>query len=202
MSRINLLLISAICVGALFAWHSGQKRNRFQAEYARLAQITGDLPIDDPSRVYLRALPTEEPLHFAWRVYLPPNYRQILKSTSGGSSSSWSSNAVECIARVRLKENEKGAMQVYARFHGGSSMMTIGDRKITKLLAGRWDSVHVQQLASDGLVSLAPDESAVLLRLTLPQDLQDQLRTSAKSEQEGEVPIIYDLKFEPKAANP
>src|SRR6185436_11697936 len=80
---LNLFLILVAVLGGLLAWQSGRERGRLQAECARLLAITGDLSIDDPSKVYIRALDTREPLHFAWRVYLPPNYQQILWYSEG-----------------------------------------------------------------------------------------------------------------------
>src|SRR5688572_19972306 len=178
---INVLLSAAALIGGLLAAQSGQQRSRLQAEYVRLAQITGDLPIEDPAKVYLKALPTTEPLHFAWRVYLPPNYRQTLWQKSEGSSSYWSSNTSEFIARVHFRTNEGGSLQAYTRFMGGSSLMHIGDRRLADLLRDRWDEIQVEQLGAEDVVALAADESAVLLKLTLPENIQAEARQQLPS---------------------
>lgn len=68
----DLILILALMVGGVVAWKADRERGRLAAEHARLARMTGDLPIIDPARVHLLALETGEPLHQAWRIYLPP----------------------------------------------------------------------------------------------------------------------------------
>ncbi len=191
---VELLLVLVVLVGAVLALWSGQERRRLQAEHTRLAQITGDLPVEDPSKVYLRALPTNEPLHFAWRVYYPPNYRDLLKHGAGSSHSSWSRSAREFIARVRFREDSKGHLHAYTRFHGGSSTMGLGDRRLSELLQGRWDKIQVEQLGADGIATLETDESAVVLRLTLPRDMQEEARTKLPNYfQDRYSPVLFEL---------
>ncbi len=199
----ELFLLLVVVVGGILAWNTGRQRSRLQAEYQRLSRLTGDIPIADPTQVYMRAIETGEPLHFAWRVYLPPNYRQIVTDSSGSSSSSWSSGATEFITRVRFREDEQGLLQVHTRFSGGSGRMSLGDQSLAKLLRGRWDKIHVEQLGGDDLITLKPDQSAVLLRLTLPDDIQNESREKLNSHiQERCVPVLFELQLGPKISKP
>ena len=95
----DLILLLVALSGGLLALQNGRQLRQLRAEYERLSTITGDLPISDASKVHVRALETGERLHFAWRVYLPANYRAVVSNASG-SSSSWpairASSSPEC----------------------------------------------------------------------------------------------------------
>ena len=103
----NRILTASVLLGGLLAWQSGQERTRLQAEYRRLTAITGELAIDDPAKLSIRAIDTGEPLRFAWRVYVPPNYLQVVKRSTGSSSRSSSSSPQQLIARVRFRLDEQ-----------------------------------------------------------------------------------------------
>ena len=164
--------------------------------------MTGDLPISDVSKVHVRALETGERLHFAWRVYLPANYRAVVWNASG-SSSSWHSDSCQFIARVRLRENEQGMLQAYTRFSGGSSCMGLGDSMLAELLHDHWDKIQVEQLGASGLAVIAPGQSAVLLRLTLPDELQQASREKLRPGMHDHfVPILFELHLGPEATKP
>src|SRR5262245_57514257 len=158
---IDAILLLVVLSGGFLAWQSGQERRRLTRRYDQLARVAGDLAISDPSKVYVKAIETGEPLHFAWRTYAPANYKLAISSGSG-SSTSWSSQQREFVGRVRLRENQ-GMLEVYAHFAGGSSSMTVGGPGMAKLLHGRWDKVRVEQLGSGGLAVLDPAKAAVLL---------------------------------------
>jgi hypothetical protein len=199
------LLILALLSGGILAGKTGLERSRLEARHARLARMTGDLPVTDPSKLYFQAIDTGEPLHFAWRVYLPPKYNQVLSCRSDGSSSSSTSSssaATELIARVRLREDEQGQLQVYTHFGGGSSRMGVGDKALAERLRGRWGRVRVEQLGAPELAVLGPDQTTVLLRLTLPDDLEAEAREKLDRSMQRSVPVLYELVLGPKASNP
>jgi hypothetical protein len=199
----DLVLLAATVVGGVLAWQADREQSRLRGEFERLARKTGDLPIADPSRIHVRVLDTGEPLHFAWRVYIPPNYKQVLKGSSGGHSTTWSQDARQAIARVRFREDEQGELQVYTRFPGGSSRSGLGDRSLAELLRGRWDEVLVEQLGAADVVAVAPDRPAVLLRLTLPGNLQDEAReTLSPHLRERHVPVLFELELLPPTSKP
>jgi hypothetical protein len=199
----NRALIAGILLGGLLAWQSGQERTRLQAEYRRLSAITGELAIDDPAKLSIRAIDTGEPLHFAWRVYVPPNYRQIVKRSTGGSSRSSSSSSRQFIARVRFRLDEQGYLSVYSRFAGSSTGETLGDRRLGELLQGGWNKIEAMQLGAGGAASLAAGDSAVLLRLTLPPEMQEAARQGLPADmQNAFVPVLYELTLGPQTAMP
>jgi hypothetical protein len=200
---LNRVLIAGILLGGLLAWQSGQERTRLQAEYRRLSTITGELAIDDPAKLSIRAIDTGEPLHFAWRVYIPPSYRQIVKRSTGGSSSSSSSSPRHFIARVRFQLDEQGYLRAYSRFAGGGWGETLGDRRLGELLQGGWNKIEARQLGAGDVASLAAGDSAVLLCLTLPREMQEAARQALPADmQKAFVPVLYELTLGPGPAKP
>jgi hypothetical protein len=200
---LDILLLAIIAVGGVSVWKTGQERDRLTAHYGRLAAITGDLKITDPTKVHIQALETGDPMHFAWRVYYPPNYKQSLQNNNGFGGTQWSRESQEFIARVRFRQNRDGGMEVYTRFAGGSSQGTFGDKPLAKLLVDHWDTIDVEQLGATGLTTLEPDESAVILRLALSKEAEALARTTfSPSMQKHFIPVFYELGLDPKPAKP
>lgn len=196
---LDFLLIALIVVGSFFAWLTGSKRYELSKTFERLSRKTGDLSIADLSLIYVQALPTQEPLHFAWRVYLPPNYNLNVRARSGGMSSFASAGARDFIARVRLRENENGQMEIYTHFAGGASRSGIGDVELCKLLHGRWGKIRVEQLGADQLAALNPSRSAVLLKLTMPDEMIAEARkVLPEHAQKAWVPELFKMEFGPE----
>ncbi|MFO0892383.1 MAG: hypothetical protein U0790_24990 [Isosphaeraceae bacterium] len=200
---VDAILVCVTLIGAWFAWETGQERSRLERTYARMVAAVGDLPIGDPGKIHLRALETGEPLHFAWRVYFPANSNVRVSSPNGGFFTSSSSGATEFLARVRLRENAQGQIDLYTHFSGGSSRSTLFDPKLTKLLHGRWGEIRVEQLGSPDLAVLDPDKPAILLRLILPEDLQAEARKVLDEyDLKRIIPEFYELTIGPPDASP
>jgi hypothetical protein len=195
---VELLLIVAIAIGGYLAWQTGQERGRLQQTFDRLARKAGDLEIGDPAWVHIRAIPTGEPLHFAWRVYLPASYQTDVHVKTGHSTSrsyGSSSSSREFIARVRFREDENGVLNVYAKFASGSTRMGVGDPAFATLLRGRWNEVVAEQVGADELVAIEPDRPFTLLRLRLPEDLQEKAKTALSPDEHKQlVPIFFELE--------
>ena len=196
---VDGVLLLVIVAGGALAGRAAFERSRLGAEYRRLADKTGEPPIRDASKVVVSALETGEPLHFAWRVHLPPNYRFSLWHSDGSYSSGWQSSAVESIARVRFREDEQGCLHVYTRFSGGASRMQVDGPALADLLRDRWHEIEADQLGAGGPVVLDADQPTRLLRLTLSQRLQDDARTALPDgSRERHVPVLFDLHLGPK----
>jgi hypothetical protein len=203
---LNLFLVIVFLSGAVRAWQTGRQRSRLEVRYARLVNKTGDYPIADPSEVYVGAIETGEPLHFAWRVYFPPKYNQIVTARVGRVASTRNTSStpsLDFIARVRIREDTQGVLQLNTRFAGGGSQIGLGDKTLAELLRGRWDKIRVEQLGAAGLSVVEPDKSAVLLRLTLPGDLRDEARKKLSAYAIDQcIPEMFSLKIGPEAMNP
>jgi hypothetical protein len=193
----DCLLVVIVLVGAIMAWQTGRERLRLTKWHARLARITGDLPIVDATKVHALALNTGDPLHFAWRVYLPPNYSYRLRSVAMVSSPG-SAKPAEFIARVRLRPGQDGDLDVYTHFGNASSRSSLGNNPLAELLHNRWDKIKVEQLGAPELAVINADQSAVLLKLTLPDDLQSEARKKLSSSQQKQfVPVLFELSLGP-----
>lgn len=188
------VLVVTFLVGLVFAWRSGRERWTLTRELIRIDQTVGELTLTDPTKVHIRAIETGEPLHFAWRVYLPANYRQHIRHKGGSYGSSWSSNPAEFIARVRFKEESDGRLQVYTRFSGGSSLMSCGRAELGSFLRGRHDQLEVEQIGQGKTEVIEPDGSALLLRIKMPDELAKKAREKLPDYEAKEfVPVIYEI---------
>jgi hypothetical protein len=196
---VELVLIGAIAIGGYLAWQTGQERGRLQRTFDRLARKAGDLEIGDPTRAHLRAIATGEPLHFAWRVYLPGSFPARVRVRTGQSSMEASgsrSQPLEFIARVRLREDEDGVLNVYWKFAGYGRREGVGDQAFATLLRGRWNEVAVEQLGAAEVVAIGPDRLITLLRLRLSADLQEKAKTALSPDQQTElVPVFFELQL-------
>jgi hypothetical protein len=192
---IDLILIVLLVIGGSLAWTTGRERSKLQSEFDRLVKATGDLPIGDPTKVHVVALPTGEPLHFAWRIYLPPKYPFVSKLSNGVTTRSNTTETVEFIGRVRFLE-EDGELKVFDSFHGGSSRNVVADKNLTEFLRGRWDQIAVEQVGTNGIETIDPDDSAILLRLTIPEDMQAEARKKLKAPVNSTTyPVLFSLEI-------
>lgn len=199
---IDVLLMAVILAGGVLAWRTGRERSRLSARYENLARVTGELPVVDASKVHVRALDTGEPLHYAWRVYLPPKYNSVLKDNAGDSSSSWSNDASEAIVRVRFRRNERGLLEVYIHSHGASSRGSFGDQAVADLLLDPRGLVRVEQLGEPDLAVLERGKPAVLVRLSVPEGNRDEVRRSFPNLAERFLPVVYELTLGPEPSKP
>jgi hypothetical protein len=188
------LLAAALSGGVLALW-TGIERGRLSAKYRHLTSLTGELPIADRSKVYVKSLDTGDPLHFAWRVYFPPTSRQLLVYRFGaGKYTCWPCPTYDSIARVRIRPDNRGAAQVYVQFGGISTQLDLGDKEIAELMRDRWDRLKIEQLGAPELAIMTPDQSHALLRATLPDDLQaESKRKLSTGNQKQFVPVLFEF---------
>ena len=197
-SLIDWLLIAVVVGGGVMAWRTGRERSRLTARHERLVKSTGELSIKDASKIYVLALDTGEPLHFAWHFYFPPNCKQRLSYRFGNQPQSLSLPQADFIGRVRLRQDDDGTMQLYYHFGPASGGMSLEDGELEELLSGRWDRVKIERLGLPQVAVIDPDQSAVLLRLVLPQDLQAAARTKLSTDKQGQyVPVVLEVKLVP-----
>jgi hypothetical protein len=198
----DLILMVALVVGGVLAWQSARERARLKVDYERLVRATGDLPISDPTKAHFRALETGEPLHFAWRVYLPPNYSMIVRS-NGGTGNYSGSGSQDLIARVRFRPDDAGNWEVFRIFAGSSSRGKFCGKELAGLLKGRTDKILVEQLGAKEIAMVEPKGSAVVLRLTLPEAMQAEARkTLPEYEQHRFIPDLFRLEIGPEKPKP
>jgi hypothetical protein len=195
---LEIVLLLIVVVGGGLAWQTGWERARLTRERDRLAKLTGDMTITDPAMLHIRAIETGTPLDFAWRIYVPPNFQLIRTENAGVKGSSRSSAANDFVARVRFRRDDQGFLQVFTRFANGNTHGKIGDESLATLLQDRWDEIRVEQLGTTGTVRMTAGESAVLLRLSLPDDIRAEARRKlTPGDQARFVPMLYALQLGP-----
>lgn len=199
---LAFLLFAAMFPGGYLAWQESRERIRLEREYARLVKLTGDLPITDPSKIHVLALPTDDPRVFSWRLYLPPNYAQVWTSKNSGSSSSARPDAIDCVMMVRFRENEEGRLEVYKRTSNASGLTSLGDVPLAAFLRTRWDQLRVEQLGAEGLTVIEPDDATVLLRLSLTDAMEAEARKTLPPSSVFELPVLYELTLGQKKPKP
>ncbi|MHC5540009.1 hypothetical protein ACYOEI_17460 [Singulisphaera rosea] len=198
-SWINIILIGVIAVGGYFAWQTGRERRALGETYERLSRKTGEFAIEDPTKLYVRALKTAEPFEYAWRVHVPASRYMMLIKEGSGSSSRWSGRySGEFLARVRIRESDNGKLQVYTSFGNTSTLQSVGEPAVVQLLHNRLDQLVVEQLGSAEIAAIDPDRPAVLLRLALSDELKSEARKSlSKEAQSACIPMLYEFNLIP-----
>jgi hypothetical protein len=176
---LDLALLIVFVAGSGLAWQAGRERARLKAHFDRLVAAAGELPADDPTMVYLKALDTGDPLHFAWRVHVPANTNLEVRSKtgSGWSGGSWSSSAPEdFIARVRFREDEQGGVAVYTKLANSSSRSNLGSHELARMLREHARELKVAQVGRSDVAVLDPKATkpTVLLRVSLPDSLREK----------------------------
>jgi hypothetical protein len=191
-------------VGGVFVWRTAQEQARIRAKIERMSRTAGDLIVADPSKIHVLALDTGEPLHFAWRVFLPADYELVERNTGArpvGVSAPVSVSSREVILRVRFREDAEGRLNLYATQEHGSSRSGFGGKSLSKVLHGRFDKVLVEQLGTKGPVTVGVDEPLDLLSLKLPPDMDAEVSKEA-ARQDGLEPQFFRLSFGPEAKKP
>ena len=175
---IELVLFIATVIGAVLVFQSSSLRNKLTRDHQRLKLKTGSLTITDPTLVHIRAIDTGEPLNFAWRVYVPPNFDLAYRCSSGGGSGS-NNVAWEGIFRVRLKE-VGGDYHLYHRFAGGSGRRSLGSPELKQFFdkhPGYLDKLIVEQLGASEIVTFDPMEVKTLIKISLPDDMLQEAKS-------------------------
>ncbi len=82
---IDTLVLSAIIYLATLTFFERKRLAPINQEWVRLKAALGEFEVVDPNKVYVRAIPTNRPLEFAWRIYLPKgfDYYEILTLGKG-----------------------------------------------------------------------------------------------------------------------
>ena len=198
---VNIALLLAALYGAYVAVREEQMRRELSVQHQRLAAETGYLDITDPGKVHVVALPSEDPLHFRWRIHVPANYEMMWRTSQWGEDGISSTGPAEnFIAQVRFRKNQSGYVWVFRDMKIGG-VGPLGGRELQTFLSDRWDRIERVQLGADGPVVVEPDEVATLLQLRMPEAMAKEAE-SVLPEAWGRnyVPVLYEVRFGTKEA--
>lgn len=159
------LLLAAVC-GGLFALRAERARRELAREHRRLAAKVGFLSVDDEHKVHVQALPTDDPLHFAWQIYFPAEYEGEWRSTFPTGSFvnvTASQEAHREIVRLRFR-------RIQDRWH---LWITFGKSSISQEVEGSLPPIlaqprrlRVEQLGTGQPKAIDVDELTELIRIT------------------------------------
>jgi|CXWL01.1.fsa_nt_gi hypothetical protein len=193
---LNILLLLIIIIGVYFVTQANTKFEATRSEYARLTAKVGRLPIEDATKVHVLALETEDPLDFAWLVYLPPKFagewlwqewwyqigtptgKHAIKVDSAQSDGQklWNVHTGSSPCGIN-KESRMEIVRVQFRKINGQyfawKKFTPYDywrRVHSDELLHRPGTLNFQQLGKGRVQVLAPDAVSIWLEITQPQD--------------------------------
>lgn len=178
-SKRWLLLVASV-VGAVWAVRAGFEQRALRAEVARLHRTIGVLPIDNPKKAMVVAVPTggrEDPLHLAWRIHVPAGVGLMWCSEySQGSFSSGGhadSEPRDGLLRVRIRKNEStGQFELFTAYFHGSSHGNLGFQDLEKHLTDPARQLVVRQLGRDGPAELDPNQVTTLLSIEFSESVR------------------------------
>jgi hypothetical protein len=201
---VELLLIAAVMVGGVLAWRTGLECARLGAEYARLARVAGDLTITDPTKIHVLAIDTGEPLHYAWRIYLPLNVDRKVFSRFRSMELLTASKPEEFVMRVQIRlRPDLTGLQIYERGEFGINESNLGDERLANLVLGHEGELQIEQLGSGGVAVIEPDQTPVMLRLAMSPGMQAKaLQTLDASDQKSLIPELYRWEIGPEKSKP
>lgn len=81
---LNVVLVLVAFVGLLFSVQQGLVKQTLSREYEILAAEVGYLESTGDDGVCVIALPTRDPMHFRWRIFVPAS-EEIYWKIEGGA---------------------------------------------------------------------------------------------------------------------
>ncbi|MGY8771594.1 MAG: hypothetical protein ACKVH8_24525 [Pirellulales bacterium] len=175
---LTAILLLAIVVGTINLILARIINAEVEQEFDRLVAKVGRLEITDPKKFHVIPIETNQPFHYAWRVYMPEGLSINRKTEffAGGSSSSTSSGQPsESIYRARFRF-EGDEVKVYVKNGSGSSTTGYTNKEFAKFLQDHPDDLIVHALGDDGTRVFDTDQVLTLLKLEIPEHLQDEAR--------------------------
>ena len=162
---LNILLLLIILVGVFFAWQARTGFEPTRSEYARLTAKVGRLPIGDATKVHVLALETNDPLDFAWQIYVPANldwqwHTTRFQYTTSRSTGKEQASRTELVrARFRKIDDQ---WYVWHKILGSGGLSSSSYAQLLE----RPELLHIEQLGVGKLRVIDPDEVVTLLSVT------------------------------------
>ncbi len=202
---ILIALLLLLAVGLYRDFSIGSERDRLQSQYQRLKSVAGELDIADPSKIYIQALKSDDPLHWSWRVYTPPKCSIHFKGSTVVIPISMR-EANDFIVHLALQKDVEGRVQTYfglstlsnSGFTAISSRGLRGAKDYSDWLFEHKNDINVAQLEIGKVFVLEPTETIDLLTLTLPDSLKHEpIAQKSPFETPDRLPLIFQLTLEP-----
>ena len=201
MSKFQTFLFFIALAGFVAFLFEAASERKVRADRDRLAGIYGRLDIVDPNKFYLRQIPTEDPMDFAWRCYVPPGMTfhgyQSMFRYGGRHLNSVEQNPGLFVKRVRFLPQDDGVRLD----HFGSGFSSSGRAGLRKeawdFLQNHWHELDVSVLGDQDQIELDPNkEIATLLTIAIPKHLQQRASELAGDNQHKNLSSAWLMKLE------
>jgi hypothetical protein len=195
---LNGVLVLVALVGLLFAVQQGLVKQTLSGEYGILAAEVGYLESTGDDGVCVIALPTRDPMHFRWRIFVSASEKIYWKNRRRGGEEVGIpvDGPLSFIANVRFREGETGMLRVWWGFEQTATVVSVGGAELNELLAGRWADMKVEQLASDGRTVMKSGELTSLLRISMPEEMREEAQKVLSPQVSNlYVPEFYHLQL-------
>ena len=170
---MNIVLGLAALVGLSLAAREMLLKKDLWREYEILAAEVGYLESTGEHGVQVLALPTKDPRHFRWRIFVPENETVVWKNSIAWGQIIPIEGPLSFIAHVRFREGENGCLKAWWDVKRTSGSTDMGGARLHEFLKGRWDEMEIEQLASDGRVIVQSGQLNSLLRIRIPEQMRD-----------------------------
>ena len=173
---IDIAILAGIAYFCVLLYHERSAIAVLQRELAPRQAIVGEFKVVDSTKIYVKGLPTESPLDFAWRIYLPKGYApgEFLGLGDGKFPSVRTGSSlkepVDVVVRASLRQYDQTySLQIY----GGVAALDVvkpakdlpNVQSILQLLDPQ--VATIRQLARERTLELGTDEEFSLLKVSL-----------------------------------
>lgn len=198
---INITLALLATYGAFVAFRESSLNRYLIEEHRALAAETGYLDMSDSSKVHVVALPSEDPLHFRWRIYVPDKCTLVWKTNQWGDVSDSSTGPLDFIAQVRLRIDDGGFVRVFKDLKAYGGVGSLGGRELREFMRDRWDDVELMQFGADRPAAVDPEDVTTLLRIQMTKEIADEAESVLPASWARQViPVLYQVEFGTKEA--
>ena len=170
---LNVVLALAALVGLLLMAGETLLKKDLSREYEILAAEVGYLESTGEPDLQVMALPTKDPRHFRWRIFVPENETVVWKNSVAWDRSVPIEGPLSFIAHVRFRDGENGCLKAWWDLKRSGVTTDMGGPQFYDFLKGRWGELEIEQLASHGRVTVQPGQWKSLLRIRMTDQMRD-----------------------------
>jgi hypothetical protein len=168
--------LAAIAILGLIAWLVIRpQQERLQREYDRLSGKQPLVNLPSESEAWVRRLPIDDAMQFAWQVNVPKDgsyeFRSGTSPTRGRSVTGLFAGPVQARMSFRFTDDE---LREYLITGGMSVDSVFVDRALVEWLREHWSRFEIVQLPLNEAVEFDEDKVVTLLRIRLPRSAFDE----------------------------
>ncbi len=173
---IDLAILAGIIYFAALTYGERSAISALDRELKPRQATLGELKVVDPAKIYVKALRTESPFDFAWRVYLPKNHGTVELLTMGNGefpryrSRGGYHEPKELVIRASLRQYDQlYTLQVYG---GVAPLDIIKEMKVLPAIESIQQLLDpklaaIRQVGTDGTQEFSTEDDIELLKVVV-----------------------------------